>query len=131
MVPPFGLNNVQGRGLSIGLQGFGTTIGQQGITLLPEFSTGFRPHRGFGLIGPQPVANTVGSQIIALAISAQNSQIIIGPQGVGNTVGQQMLSPFAMQQQTTRTFSVPGIPHTMFAGRVVRSTTVGSARSGH
>jgi hypothetical protein len=125
-VPPFGPNVGLGRGLIIGPQGFATTFGEQGIAFVPQFSSGFIPHRSFGLIGPQTTSTTVGSQIIALAISAQNSQITIGPQGVGvgNTVGQQMLSPSAMLQQT-RTFSVRGIPHTVFAGRVTQTTSRG------
>jgi len=121
MVPDFSLTASQGASLTPGQQGFATALNGPGTALLSPGSAlssgsapGFVGRRGLGLIGPQTAAPTaVGSQIIALAINAQSSTLTIGAPGRLNTI-----TPL----QQTRVFTVPGIPHTAFAGRTVTVT---------
>jgi hypothetical protein len=128
MVPDFGLTASQGASLTPGQQGFATALNGPGTALLSPGSAlssgsapGFVGRRGLGLIGPQTAAPTaVGSQIIALAINAQNSTLTIGAPGIGNA-GNGRLNTITPLQQT-RVFTVPGIPHTAFAGRTVTVT---------
>ena len=139
------------RGLGIGLQGSGTTIGQQGTTSIEPamvpvfgprdrfgiqnfgliggpagFATAVSPQGQFGLIGPRGFNPRTGSQTIALAINAQASSITIGSVGgVGNHVNINPSGSTPPPMQMGRIVPIFQSPNNIFAGRAVTTPSVG------
>jgi hypothetical protein len=137
---------VDHRGLSIGQQGFGTAIGEQGTTPAPVFGPRERSRRGLGIfsegagstettsfigqgfsircnpqanigfIGPRGFNGGARSDIATLAINAQASSIVIGDLTIGGNPGG-MVGPAV--RQTFRNVRIAQSPNNIFVGKAV------------